>query len=105
MNTNASARKKAEPVGYEEVMAFVDYADRPGGLKQIRMPIHEVPPHCEALKRKRIEYGYSLKRGSVLLGLSPAELSGIEHGRLECSEREAQGFAGRFATAWMEGPL
>lgn len=90
-DTNINNRRKIEPVGYEDVMAFVDYADQPGELKSIRMPIYEIPSHCKTLRKKRVDMRYTLKRAADAFGMSPSELSGIEHGRLECSAIEVDG--------------
>lgn len=87
-NTNTITRKKLEPIGYEDTMAFVDYADRPGECKAIKMPIYDVSEHCQYLRSVRIEERFSLRAAATLLKLSPTELSGIEHGRLEATQQE-----------------
>lgn len=91
--TDASNRKKLEPVGWEDQMCFVDYADKAGELKNVKIPVYDIPTYCEALRGIRIDKKMTLMQAAKALKLTPAELSGIEHGRLECLEEEAFKFA------------
>ena len=87
-------RRKLEPFGYEEVSVFCDrrYWRGSSDIATIRMPVYDIAPWCEDLRKYRIDRCLSLREAAMIIGIPPVELAGIEHGRLECSKDEAKLF-------------
>lgn len=72
------------PIGRSEAPAFVDYADGSGALTMVSMPNYSESDRAAgaAFRAARIAGGRSLSQAATLFGRRPAEISGIEHGRL-----------------------
>lgn len=73
---------RVEPIGTRKTPAFVDYADGTGELKTLDRPVYPASPDGEAFRRLRVERGVSLREAARRLGISPADVSGLEFGRV-----------------------
>jgi hypothetical protein len=70
------------PIGLRKTVAFVTRADS-CALEDVAVPVYPKNPHAEELRRRRIALGFSLGDGASVLGITAAEMSGLEHGRME----------------------
>jgi predicted transcriptional regulator len=93
-------RKQNEPIRYESCNAFVDYANDKGEYKTIISPVFAVPDYCNELRKFRMDNQITLRTAAQYIGISAAELSGIEQGRYAATEEEVR----RFMTI-LEGTL
>lgn len=69
-------------IGYSTGPAFVDYADGHGAFEEFARPVYAPSHHGHALRTVRVHEGAFLTMGAAAraLGMTAAELSGLEHG-------------------------
>jgi hypothetical protein len=74
------------PLGTREANVFWDGIDEQGrgvgGFGPMTLPVYPPHPNGERLRHLRLSGGLSLHDAAELLGLSAAEFSGLEHGRM-----------------------
>lgn len=77
---------KVHPIDIQEALAFVDRADGSGSLETIKQDYYPPSEMGNLLRELRRANDISIKRASSILGIKPAELSGLETGRLTLSD-------------------
>ena len=88
------------PIGTRVVRAFVDYETRPGELREVATPVYPPCPQGRLLIALRLAYDLGLRQAATVLGLSPSDLSALEHGRATLvSDEEWTRLAERLAHA------
>ena len=65
------------PLRVEKALAFVC----PGGLREVDSPVYPEHPRGKALRSLRVACDVTLGDAARIAGITPAQLSGLEHGR------------------------
>lgn len=83
-----------QPVEQRTTMAFVDRRDdsAPYGLRgsfeEVTLPTFAPSPSGERLRKSRVMVDLSIGDAARTLGITAAELSGLEHGRYDLSAED-----------------
>lgn len=70
-----------EPVGTRTFRALVRRSSGPCAMEDVTEPKYPASPRGELLRRQRVDAGVSLGALARALGITAADLSGLEHGR------------------------
>ena len=72
--------EKVASTGATRTLAFVDYADRSGEMKEVDLLVYPPHPQGDRLREARVQVSVSMGELAKVLGITAAELSGLEHG-------------------------
>lgn len=71
---------ESKTIGYQETTTF--HGD------VAREPLYELTAGCVELRRARSDYGIALRKAAEILGITAADLTGLETGRLVPEDEE-----------------
>lgn len=97
--------RKARVVGHTIAPAFVDWYDAQAGqmrgeLRMVERDVYEGTG--EVFRQARMDAGLSLRQAAERLGLSPAQMSSLEHGQMVPEDADEHARALRLLAARLE---